>query len=291
MKTINIALVALGLVASSANAALLYVSTQGATNPPAFNGTNPGGGLCPSGQCGSYIGVWDSASSTVVPGSLLAVTGLQPQEELFDIAVNAAGEIYGVTFTRTYKISLGATAVATQVGTDVDGTHGRLNGLAFLGSTLWATGAGPKLYQIDLLSGATSERGTWGAAFPSVESGGDISFVENRLFIATNGNQIGEITGFTAGGAASTVLGLTLGTSQLGIGVETFKGLGSDGGNLYLVADNQGGSLLPRIYQIDIALGANFGTSLGAGPVLSLASGIGLPVAWRTMFRSPRWWC
>ena len=112
---------------------IFYTSTQG-------NGTNPPSPLgCPVGACGSSLGTVDFTGGVL--GSFVTITGLAQNEEIFDIAVNAAGEIYGTSATRLYRIATSgaATLIGTHNGAGLTPTSvlvggGTFNGLAFLGS-------------------------------------------------------------------------------------------------------------------------------------------------------------
>lgn len=247
-------LVAMGLFLGQAAAApVFYLNTQG-------NGTNGNSASnCPSlgspFPCGSALGVVD-ATTGVVTGliNLVFETGggaSIPNEELFDIAITAGGQIYGVSNTGLYRVSPGG--IATLVGgTGVAG----LNGLAFLGATLYATARGnSNLYTVNTATGAATSIGSSGFL-----SGGDIAFVGNRLFLATNSHQIVELnpaTGAALGPSTTSLVGL-------GSGVQALKGLASDGTSLYLVADFFLTSNDKRILQIDTQAGGTFGTVLSS---------------------------
>lgn len=168
------ALLALGLLATGIQASpIFYLVTQG-------NGTNSGS--CPVGPCGSSLGTVDFVNGTYL--GFNTVTGLQGGEEIFDIAVNSLGEIYGVSATRLYRIS--TAGAATFLGLHNSGT---LNGLTFLNSTLYGVGTNSTLYTLNTTTGA----GTIVGDFTGFASAGDVGFVGNRLFVATSSHQIIEI--------------------------------------------------------------------------------------------------
>lgn len=252
-------LIGFGLTASPVSASLLLMNTQA-------NGTNGNSASnCPSAgspfPCGSALGLVNSATGAVT--GLINLTfqtsggATIANEELFDIAVTTAGEIYGISNTGLYRVSL--SGIATQIGTT--GVSG-LNGLAFLGATLYATAGGnTNLYTVNTLTGAATAIGSSG-----FQSGGDIAFVGSRLFLATNSHQIVELN--PANGA---VIGAAS-ASGLGSGVQALKGLGSDGTNLFLVADFFGGTGDIRVLRLETTQGASFGTVLASQQLTGLGA-------------------
>lgn len=219
---------------------------------------------CPSAgspfPCGSALGLVDAATGNVT--SLQNLTfqtsgGANiPNEELFDIAVNAAGEIYGVSNTGLYRVNLAG--IATLIGnTGVSG----LNGLAFLGTTLYATAFGnPNLYTLNQGTGAASSIGA-----STFNSGGDIAFLGGRLFLATTTNQIVELD-------PSNGVVLNTGVAGLGNGTQALKGLASDGVNLYVAADFFAGSGDIRIILLNTTPGGSFGQFISSQPLTGLGA-------------------
>jgi len=199
-------------------------------------------------------------AGTGLLSSLVNVTGLLSGEEIFDVAVNSLGEVYGVTNTRLYRLNV-SNGAATLVGvTGITGT----NGLAFLGATLYATTNNTtNLYTIGTGTGVASSVGGWGASEPNLASAGDIAFVGSRLFVAATGlgadtrDLILEINPMTG----AYIQG---GPDKLGAaGVDGLKGLASDGTDLFLAADFFGGGGDIRIIKVDIGSGA-FGTVISS---------------------------
>jgi len=254
-----LALAVLAAVPSQVSATpIFYMNTQANVT----NGNSASN--CPSAgspfPCGSALGIVDAATGNV---SGLINLSFQtagnvaiPNEELFDIAITTAGEIYGVSNTGLYRVSL--SGIATLIGnTGVSG----LNGLAFLGATLYATAGGnTNLYTVDTTTGAATSIGA-----STFQSGGDIAFVGSRLFLATNSHQIVELN--PANGAV-----LNTSASGLGSGVQALKGLASDGSSLYLLADFFGGSGDQRVLRIDTTAGGSFGEVLSSQQLSGLGS-------------------
>ena len=252
------------MIVGSAQAALVYVSTQG--NGTGIN-TPPN---CPIGPCGSAIGLIDTATGLL--SSMVNVTGLDGGEEIFDIALSATYEVYGVTNTQLYKINT-TTGAATLVGpTGLTGT----NGLAFLGATLYATKNDvPNLYTLNTSTGASTNIGGWGGTDPLLFSGGDLAFVGNRLFVATTDTTTPHRAVIIEIDPANGQR-LARGPDGLGAGVDQLKGLASDNTNLFLAADSFGNTGSIRIILVDIA--GSFGTvlssSLWQGTGIAGASGV-----------------
>ena len=271
---IAVALLLVSIPAQLSATPIFYINTQA-------NGTNGNSGSnCPSAgspfPCGSALGVVDAATGAVT--GLVNLTfqtsggGAIANEELFDIAITTAGEIYGVSNTGLYRVSL--SGIATLIGnTGVSG----LNGLAFLGATLYATAGGnTDLYTVNTASGAATSIGSNG----TFQSGGDIAFVGSRLFLATNSNQIVEL---------NSANGALLNTGPIGLGpsnVQALKGLASDGVNLYLVSDFFGGGGDKRVIQVNTTVGGSFGelvssqqlSGLGSfGPPAGMTEFVGVP--------------
>lgn len=99
-------------------------------------------------------------------------------DEMTDLAINAAGEAWGVTFTGLYRVDL-ATAECTYVAP----LGGSYNGLAFVPAgesgaeeVLVATDRGGGMYRVDTTTGATQLIGSFGYAIGSsgdIVAGGD----------------------------------------------------------------------------------------------------------------------
>jgi hypothetical protein len=262
-------------------AALLTVSAAPLSATPIFyfstqaNGSNGNSASnCPSAgspfPCGTALGTVD-ASTGIVSGltNLTFQTGSGTNignEELFDIAVTAAGEIYGISNTSLYRVNP-LTNIATLIAaTTLSGSMGMspvggLNGLAFLGSTLYATAGGnSNLYTINTSNGEATVLGSSG-----FNSGGDIAFMGGRLFLATASNQVVELN--PANGAV-----LNTGPTGLGNSTQALKGAASDGTNLYLAVDFFAGSGDIRIVQVNTTPGAGFGTITANAPFVGLAA-------------------
>lgn len=103
-----------------------------------------------------------------------------------DIAFNPNGDLFGISFNALYSIDP-STAVATFIGFhNVPGG----NALVFASDgTLYSAGfSSTSLYQINPLSGATTNLGNMGYA-----SGGDLAFFDGSLYLASSSNQLIDI--------------------------------------------------------------------------------------------------
>lgn len=272
-RLLLIAAAASGLHAAS----IVYMVTQGVS--PGANGSSLAN--CPTqvgNPCGSYLASLNTSSG--VASAYSQVTNLLPNEEIFDIATNSLGELYGVSNTSLYRIN-----TINGIATLIAGISGpgvpTLNSLAFDPSgVLYAAGGNGNLYTLNTGTAAAASVGTWATgAQAGFQAGGDIAFVGSRLFLANNNNQIVELNPANA---------LLLGASAagLGAGIQTLKGLAqADGINcgsitptcLYVAADFNGGGGIPNVNLVDIGLG-NFGSIIGAS-VSILPIGNGGPIA------------
>jgi hypothetical protein len=223
---------------------------------------------CPTqtgNPCGSYLASLNTATGSATGYN--QVTNLLPNEEIFDIATNALGELYAISATSLYTINT-INAIATRIA----GISGlgvpTLNSLAFdPNGVLYAAGGNGDLYTLNTGSAVAASVGTWGtgpqAAF---QAGGDIAFIGSRLFLANTNNQILELDPANAAVLRSSLPGL-------GANIQTLKGLaqadGSNCGNLitatclYVAADFNNNGGVPNINLVDIGLG-NFGNILGS---------------------------
>ena len=116
---------------------------------------------------------------------------------MFDIALNAGGDLFGVDGGTLFKISqsTGATATLGSLGSFV-------NGLVFgPDGTLYGSGDN-KLYKINTTSGQASLIGSMGIA----QSAGDLAFFKGQLYLASN---LGLALVNPTTGAASVIGGLT----------------------------------------------------------------------------------
>jgi hypothetical protein len=149
---------------------------------------------------------------------------------MFDIAINAGGDLFGVDGGTLYKMT--TTGVSTAIGS----LNAFVNGLVF-GSdgTLYGSG-GTDLYKVNTSTGQASLIGATGQ-----NSSGDLAFFKGQLYLASD-------------------LGLALvnpltGASQLIGGTPALYGLASTGDALFGVKDN-------AIYTIDPNTG--IGTQVAA---------------------------
>lgn len=266
-------LLAVGLHASP----IVYMVTQGVN--PGINGSSLAN--CPTqgnNACGSFLALLDTTTGTA--SSYNPITGLLANEEIFDIATNAIGEVYGVSATSLYRINTNnavASIVATLSGIGVP----TLNSLAFdPNGVLFAAGGNGNLYTVDTGTAAANSVGTWASGGQAgFQAGGDVAFVGTRLFLANNNNQIVELNPNSA---------LVLNTSQIGLGanIQTLKGLAQADGSacgsatptcLYVAADFNNGGGVPNINLVDIGAGANFGNILNTSiSILPIGNG-GVP--------------
>jgi PEP-CTERM motif len=195
----------------------------------------------------TYVSLTNGAvdSINVATGALTATGVTSGAIEMTDIAFdNATGVMYGVSYVDggdadsvLYRLNL-TTGVETQVGTGNAGFA--LNGLTFIGGTLYATG-GPsscgspptssiscgQLLTVNTTTGAATALNTNGTTY---NSSGDIEYVNGVLYVtSTTGSAAGDNdtldTLNTSTGARIADLGTT--------GFQFIYGLANVGGVLY----------------------------------------------------------
>ena len=151
---------------------------------------------------------------------------------LTDIAYSPTGAFYGVDFSNLYSINT-STDLATLVGS-LGGGISTANALVFSPSgTLYTADAG-NLYTVNPLTGLATKVGPMGFG-----SGGDLAFVNGKLYLATSSDQLVVLN--TATGA---------GTLVGSFGVSNVFGLATpDNVNLYAVAGE-------NLYTVNLTTGA-----------------------------------
>lgn len=111
-----------------------------------------------------------------------------------DIAFDATGALWGITFTQLFSINPN-TGASSLVGNLNAGEN--LNALVFgTDGTLWA--AGTRLYTVNKTTGVATSKGNGGTSYSSA---GDLAFVGSSLVLSTNANQL--VTLNTTNGAAT----------------------------------------------------------------------------------------
>ena len=221
------ALLALGLLATGIQATpILYLVTQ------------PGGsGL--QARTGMELLTLDAATgiSTLIGNTVNNSNSVAL--EMFDIAVNTLGELYGVDAGHDLWLINPANARATLVS-------GLFNGLGVSTANALAFGSDGLLYVAGNGSqeirrfDPTNPGGAYTtvAVLPTgVGSGGDVVFHGGLLYVAATDDKIYEfdLTGFTPG---TPITAFRASTAGLGLGGDiALKGLASTGGNLYVALD------------------------------------------------------
>lgn len=179
---------------------------------------------------------------------------------LNDIAIDANGDMWGITHTSFYKVNK-STGALTYVG-DHTIQNGAGLGVGGDGFTILGVGSGSQfLYTMNVLTGASTAVGLVGMG---TDASGDIATNNGRLFMSSAGaspsnhviTEVDPITGERIG---------AFGATEYGHNISPGKGLasGSDG-ILYL------GSL-DKIYAINTTVGANFGEATIPGVTLDVA--------------------
>ncbi len=150
---------------------------------------------------------------------------------LTDIAFSPSGDLYGISFSSLYKVSA-STGATTLVGS-LGSVNGTANALVF-GSDGTLYMAGSSLYTLNTLTGAASAIGSIG-----FQSGGDLAFIGDELYLASDRNQLIQVN-------TATGVGTLIGN----LGVGNMYGLATpDNVNLYGVAGQ-------NVYLVDTASGA-----------------------------------
>lgn len=143
---------------------------------------------------------------------------------LTDIAFNATGDLYGISFSQLFSInkSTGATSLIGNLGAS-------LNSLVFgTDGTLYA--ANTHLYKINTTSGLATQVVSTGADPTPYSSSGDLAFVDGKLYLSSAFGSDSLVTIDTATGKASNV-------GAIGFG--SVFGLAADGANLYGISGTQ----------------------------------------------------
>jgi hypothetical protein len=168
------------------------------------------------------IGQVDVATQSVVAGSVHN-TG----QALTDIGFDAAGNLFGTTFTALYAINTGSGA-ATLRGTYANESGmNALVGTTTAGSLLGASFSDNNLYTINSANGGLSVSKTLAAP-----SAGDLAFVGATLYesaVAASGDELVNAT-------TNSVVGLFHVGSAAGPTLNNVFGLADDGTTLYAVA-------------------------------------------------------
>jgi VCBS repeat-containing protein len=146
-----------------------------------------------------------------------------------DIALDSAGNLYGISFSKLYSIDPD-TGEATLISTSRFGTS--MNALEFgPDGTLYAADTSGKLYTVDVNDGSLTTIGQM-----DYGSAGDLAFANGSLYLSTSNGKIVEIDPDT--GATIDVVATLPVSNAFGL-------VGDEGGQLY--AFTSGG----RVYQID----------------------------------------
>ncbi|MGS4886538.1 cadherin domain-containing protein [Roseibium sp. MB-4] len=146
-----------------------------------------------------------------------------------DIALDSAGNLYGISFSKLYSIDPD-TGEASLISTSRFGTS--MNALEFgPDGTLYAADTSGKLYSVDFNDGSLTTIGQM-----DYGSAGDLAFANGSLYLSTSTGKIVEIDPDT--GATIDVVATLPVSNAFGL-------VGDDGGQLY--AFTNGG----RVYQID----------------------------------------
>lgn len=129
----------------------------------------------------------------VVTGAV-NVIGSMGGDVITDIAFSPTGQLYGLSFSRLYRIDRSSAAVT------LIGTHGIPGGNALVfgtDGTLYGAGASSTdLYRLDPTSGAATSLGSVGYA-----SAGDLAFNAGSLYLSSSTDQLVRVTlGGTVGG-------------------------------------------------------------------------------------------
>lgn len=184
--------------------------------------------------------------------TLVGNTGTQ----MFDIAFNASGQLFGVDGTALYSIN-SSTANATLIG--VMGNTTNINSLVF-GADGTLYGASNGLYKFNIGTGLVTQIGANFASLAS--SSGDLAFVGGNLYLSTLGVPSDRLVKLNTSTGANTDVG--------SIGFASVFGMASPNGtNLYGFSGNQ-------------VLAIN--TATGAGTLLSTANGLSLGAVYGSAF-------
>ncbi len=227
-KTINLLAFLAFILSTGANAAFITIGT-------------------------STGGIYDVDTSTG------AATLIANGTTMTDIARDASGALWGVTFGNLYSIDT-STNTFTNVGSL--GIN-NMNALTFNGSTLYGAGYGSgNLYTINTSSGSATSLGTG-----SYASAGDLAFdAGGSLYLAANTSPNDTLVELDPTNGSSTLIG--------GMGIDNSYGLAfvdsvmygvSSAGGLYIVNTNTGATT--SIGPITGISGAIYGATVSAIPV------------------------
>jgi hypothetical protein len=140
------------------------------------------------------LGTVDSTTGTV---SLIGSTGVF----LSDIAFDATGQLWGISFSNLYKVDKN-TGASTLVGS-MGSVSGTANALVFgAGGTLYM--AGNTLYTLNTSTGAASAIGAIGS-----QSAGDLAFVGGTLYMAAASNNLVAVDTATGAGTVVGAMGVS----------------------------------------------------------------------------------
>ncbi len=186
--------------------------------------------------------------------TLVGNTGRQ----MFDIAFNASGQLFGIDGTSLYSIN-SSTASAMLIGST--GSSSNINSLVF-GSDGSLYGASNGLYKLNTITGAGSQIG---ANFSGgTNSSGDLAFVAGQLYLSTSFQSFDRLTKLNTSTGVNTDVG--------SIGFASVFGMASpNGADLYGFSEN-------KVLTINVAT--------GAGTLLSTASGVSLGSVYGSAFFS-----
>src|SRR5208282_1214644 len=165
--------------------------------------------------------LWVDDSSGVI-GEVNSATGAvtvvgNSGQILTDMAFNARGQLFGVTYTALYSINP-ATGAASLIG-DLNAGSGDINGLAFssTGVLYGVSGATDQLYSIDTQTGqATALSGTLPAS-----SAGAIAFDDGNPYLSDSNGDLDELT-ITGSAVSATVVGSIGFSNVLGLSTGPF---------------------------------------------------------------------
>jgi hypothetical protein len=190
------------------------------------------------------IGLVNTATGGVI---LVGNSGVVPT----DIAFSPTGNLFGVDFSNLYSINT-STGAATLIGS-LGGGISTANALVFSPSGTLFAADGSNLYTVNPNTGLATLVGSLGFG-----SGGDLAFVNGKLYLATSSNQLVTLNTSTGAG---TLVG--------SFGVTNVFGLASpDNVNLFAVAGE-------NLYTIDLTTGAAAFDTTWAGNPQGLGTAFG----------------
>ena len=165
---------------------------------------------------------------------------------LTDIAMNAEGELYGVSFNSLYKVNT-ETAQTVYVG---DLGRGDVNALTFTedGTLLAAGFSGSHVYSVNVDTAQLTSIGTF-----SGQSAGDLSFHDGELFVSTRAGQLLSLDVNDAGFVESSTHVGNVSTETFGLASQNDEFFAAAGSNLFEV-DEQDGSLelVANLFQVGV---------------------------------------